>query len=193
MSNLTKLCAKSLLRRRRRENKRNRILSIFAAMVCVITVYILILPAITMEHQTICGKEEHEHTKDCYDTDSEGNLVLICGMEEHAHKEACLASSAADISAETEATESTENGADTAESEAENKIETETGEEEYTKEELEEAPKSAAEPLTEPSEGIIAVLITEDEEPGEFDSAEENAALEELRKEMSFATGRSQP
>ena len=193
MSNLTKLCAKSLLRRRRRENKRNRILSIFAAMVCVITVYILILPAITVEHQTICGKEEHEHTKDCYDTDSEGNLVLICGMEEHAHKEACLASSAADISAETEATESTENGADTAESEAENKIETETGEEEYTKEELEEAPKSAAEPLTEPSEGIIAVLITEDEGPGEFDSAEENAALEELRKEMSFATGRSQP
>ena len=51
------------------------------------TVYALILPALTAEADTYCGKEEHTHTEDCYQD------KLICGQEEgqgaHQHTEAC--------------------------------------------------------------------------------------------------------
>lgn len=36
-------------------------------IVVFVTTYMLILPAITMEHSPICGKEEHIHTALCLD------------------------------------------------------------------------------------------------------------------------------
>ena len=62
---------------------------IMASIVVFITTYSLVLPAITMEKNAICGLEEHpEHTADCY------TEVLICGQEEyegHAHTDECYA------------------------------------------------------------------------------------------------------
>ena len=60
-----------------------------AAVVVFITVYMLILPAITMTGPT-CGLEEHTHSDSCYE------LRLVCGLEEipegdtaHVHGPAC--------------------------------------------------------------------------------------------------------
>ena len=60
-----------------------------AAVVVFITVYMLILPAITMTGPT-CGLEEHTHSDGCYE------LRLVCGLEEtpegdaaHVHGPAC--------------------------------------------------------------------------------------------------------
>lgn len=92
-----------------------RVVSCLAVIVVFCTTYALILPAITMEHKTICGLEEHAHTDDCYVTelvypqstmdcpveavihthskecyDSDGNL--ICGYADfvvHTHDENC--------------------------------------------------------------------------------------------------------
>lgn len=86
------------------------------AMACVVvfcTTYALILPAITMERDYICGLEEHVHSESCYtqetvsswlctlDTpvahthdamcvDNSGNLICqIAEAEAHVHEESC--------------------------------------------------------------------------------------------------------
>ena len=46
------------------------------AVVVFITTYALILPALTLTKDTICGLEEHTHTEDCY------TRILKCGQEE---------------------------------------------------------------------------------------------------------------
>ena len=79
-----------------------------ACIVTFITTYLLIMPAVTLSRAADCGQEEHTHTEDCYETESEltcgqeehvhtedcydeeGNL--ICGMEEHAHDDSCYTS-----------------------------------------------------------------------------------------------------
>ena len=89
---------------------------VFAAVFC--TTYALILPALTLEGDPVCGFEEneiilHSHDENCYD--SEGTLlcsepeskthlhaeecfaessktVLICEAEEHIHDEKCYGS-----------------------------------------------------------------------------------------------------
>ena len=69
---------------RKRENRvmLRRAMLIMASIVVFVTTYSLVLPAITMEKEAICGLEEHpEHTDECY------TLILDCGQEEHeAHK-----------------------------------------------------------------------------------------------------------
>ncbi len=108
---------------RSRQNRRllTRFVSITAAVVVFITTYALVLPAITMEEEALCGilahqhddtcyermlvcgleeSEDHEHTEDCYEE------VLICGLEAHTHSEACY--EAAEESADFEETEITE-------------------------------------------------------------------------------------
>lgn len=65
-----------------------KIVGILACIVVFCTTYALILPAITMENTPYCGKEEHQHTEDCY------SQKLICGKEEstlpvHTHTEDC--------------------------------------------------------------------------------------------------------
>ena len=58
-----------------------------SCIVVFCTVYVLILPAITLERKTTCGQEEHVHTEECYSVEGQ----LICGREEHLHTETCYA------------------------------------------------------------------------------------------------------
>ena len=63
-------------------------------MACIVvfcTTYALILPAITLEKDTVYGIEEHTHSEECYQqvTVTE-QPVLSCGYP-HAHTEACYA------------------------------------------------------------------------------------------------------
>lgn len=63
-----------------------KIVSAMASVVVFVTVYALILPAITLSNQAPkCNAEEHTHVAECYD--AEGNVV--CGTEEHVHNLAC--------------------------------------------------------------------------------------------------------
>lgn len=63
-------------------------------MACIVvfcTTYALILPAITMEKQYICGMEEHIHNSDCYV--QETLVSLSCSLEQpvaHTHDGLCL-------------------------------------------------------------------------------------------------------
>lgn len=80
-----------------------RAVGILACLVVFITVYALVLPAITMEGTPTCGLEEHTHTDDCYevqltctntDPDHEHSdacytKTVICGLEEHIHSDDC--------------------------------------------------------------------------------------------------------
>lgn len=77
----------------RRHLLHNRWNKVLAAMMCVVvfcTTYALILPAITLDRETVCGKEEHTHTATaCYTQN------LICTTdenEEHTHTDACYES-----------------------------------------------------------------------------------------------------
>lgn len=67
--------AGELLLERSRYRQWFRCVAGMAAVVVFVTVYALILPAITLEKETFCGMEEHTHTEDCYEN------VLICAQE----------------------------------------------------------------------------------------------------------------
>ena len=68
----------------------HRAVLVLICAVVAVTTYTLVLPAITMEGDFICGKEVHVHTEDCYTLQPDGSKVLTCGMEEHVHDETCL-------------------------------------------------------------------------------------------------------
>lgn len=97
-----------------RQRWRRRLFRILAGVVVFCTTYALILPAITMEKQPVCGLEEHEHTFQCYLTgypfrcpqmESDTPVVhqheglcfaedgtLICTLpevREHLHEDSC--------------------------------------------------------------------------------------------------------
>ena len=78
-----------LLLKQKRRKLWHKIVGILACLVVFCTSYALILPAITMERTTYCGKEEHQHDESCYATSE----ILICESEavseEHIHTEAC--------------------------------------------------------------------------------------------------------
>ena len=83
---LLREAAKHKLQNRRRKRWQKTV-SILACLVVFCTVYALILPALTAEADTYCGKEEHTHTEACYED------KLICGKEEgegaHHHTDDC--------------------------------------------------------------------------------------------------------
>ena len=83
---LLREAAKHKLQDRRRKRWQKTV-SILACLVVFCTVYALILPALTAEADTYCGKEEHTHAEDCYEE------KLICGKEEgegaHHHTDDC--------------------------------------------------------------------------------------------------------
>ena len=56
-----------------------------SCVVIFITTYVLVMPAVTLSGTPDCGQEEHRHTDDCYETQSE----QICGLEEHTHSDDC--------------------------------------------------------------------------------------------------------
>lgn len=74
--------------------RRNRIVrklvSILACVVVFSTTYALILPAITMERETLCGLAEHQHTESCYTRKDVRHLA--CGSQSlgiHTHTAQC--------------------------------------------------------------------------------------------------------
>jgi hypothetical protein len=72
--------AKGYIEKHRRLSVWHKLLLSMAAVVVFMTTYMLILPAITMENNVICGMTEHTHTDACY----EENVQLICDMEDAA-------------------------------------------------------------------------------------------------------------
>lgn len=93
----------SQLIKQRRYKKWQIFVSILASIVVFVTIYLLILPAITKEPTIYCGYEEHIHTDECYScyadysetgvpanhSHKEKECELICGLEEHEHTEMC--------------------------------------------------------------------------------------------------------
>ena len=82
---------KNLYRRKKRWQK---VVSALACVVVFCTTYALILPAITLETDTICGMVEHTHGEDCYAPLAEGQEEgeIICILEQmnvHQHSEDC--------------------------------------------------------------------------------------------------------
>ncbi len=90
--------------RKRKRSIWKKIISVLACIVVFCTTYALILPAITMEKPTYCGKTEHTHADECFE--ASGNL--ICELEEHEHSEECYADPNAQTSADTQPEEDTE-------------------------------------------------------------------------------------
>lgn len=70
-----------------------KVVTAMASVVVFCVVYALILPAITMTSDAVCGMTEHAHAAECYD--EEGNL--ICGLEEHEHTLECYSDLNADV------------------------------------------------------------------------------------------------
>ena len=69
-----------------------RMVRTMAMAVVFCTTYALILPAITMEQDTLCGKSAHTHGEDCYEQRQVS--VLECGIGDgacviHSHNEFC--------------------------------------------------------------------------------------------------------
>lgn len=63
-----------------------RVVTGMACVVAIGTAYALVLPAITMELQPLCGQEEHIHEESCYET----REVWSCLQDQgHTHGESC--------------------------------------------------------------------------------------------------------
>ena len=80
-------------------NRRRAWRKLVRVMACVVvfcTTYVLILPAITMEQDTFCGREEHTHTANCYTRQVQEVQLqppsLLCdriALGIHSHTEQC--------------------------------------------------------------------------------------------------------
>lgn len=85
--------AKAFLRAQRKKNIWYRTMCGLAAVVVFVTTYMLILPAITLEKETICGKEAHTHTEECYEeVIIAPQKVLNCTKKAlgiHEHEDEC--------------------------------------------------------------------------------------------------------
>lgn len=82
----------AFLRNQNRKSRWYKVVSCMAAVVVFCTTYALILPAITMDNQTICGMEEHTHTDDCYIAELVyPQSAMDCSVEAniHTHDDDC--------------------------------------------------------------------------------------------------------
>lgn len=78
--------AAEYINQQRKKKRWTNVVSVLAAVVVFCTTYALILPAITLETDVFCGREEHTHGADCY------GQVLTCTLPEgeaHVHTDAC--------------------------------------------------------------------------------------------------------
>ncbi len=79
--------------RHKRYKTWQKVVMVLASVVVFCTTYALILPAITMEKDVICGIEEHLHNEDCYQLPAVVEQVtLMCTQENlnlHQHEETC--------------------------------------------------------------------------------------------------------
>lgn len=60
-----------------------------SCIVVFCTTYALILPAITMTKEPVCGKEEHTHTDECYSVEDEEESLENCSFVLHSHTKDC--------------------------------------------------------------------------------------------------------
>ena len=82
--------AREVLRARKKKKIWYRVMTSMAALVVFVTTYMLILPAITMEKELVCGLEEHTHSEECYGVQS--RKVLTCDydtLKVHQHTREC--------------------------------------------------------------------------------------------------------
>ena len=90
-----------ILRTKQRRKHLKRAMVSLSVIVAMLTSYLLIMPAVTMERDPICGQEEHTHTDECYEhrlicgkTEQDGQAettqrVLSCAFTTHVHGESC--------------------------------------------------------------------------------------------------------
>lgn len=88
--------AEKFQKKRQKKKIWQRIIGALGCVVVFCVTYALVLPAITEEKETFCGKEEHIHEDACYtQTASEtAERILICTLEEkvpHVHGDTCYA------------------------------------------------------------------------------------------------------
>ena len=82
------------LNKSRRQRKWwQRVVRTMAMVVVFCTTYALILPAITMEQDAICGLEAHVHEESCYSTQQ--TATFLCGLDDqvavvHSHDALCF-------------------------------------------------------------------------------------------------------
>lgn len=69
----------------------NKFVRVMACVVVFCTTYALILPAITVEQEYLCGMQDHTHDQECYAELTE--IQQVCGLAEepegHQHNEEC--------------------------------------------------------------------------------------------------------
>lgn len=80
--------AAELNRKKSRRRIWHRILTVLSAFVVFVTTYILILPAITLTEEPLCGIEAHTHTDECVTLQTK--TVFLCEENLHVHTEECL-------------------------------------------------------------------------------------------------------
>lgn len=87
----------SLFLKQHKFNKRwKKVLLFLGVIVVFCTAYMLMLPAITLETETVCGITEHTHSDECYFAPD----IIVCEVQEHIHSDECYADNS-DSSAET--------------------------------------------------------------------------------------------
>ncbi len=87
----------SLFIKQHKFNKRwKKVLLFLGVIVVFCTTYMLMLPAITLESETVCGITEHTHSDECYFAPD----IIMCDLQEHIHSDECYAADS-DSSAET--------------------------------------------------------------------------------------------
>ncbi len=79
-----------------RKRRGRQVLTVLAAIVVFCTVYALMMPAVTMSNQVICGMEAHVHSEDCWTVELSGpRPELVCdamdysGVVIHQHNSFC--------------------------------------------------------------------------------------------------------
>ncbi len=81
---LQKAAAYSKVRKRRK--RWQKVVTCLAAVVVFCTAYALILPAITQERQSYCGRQAHTHDASCWQM---CGTVMSCAPSEHVHGDSC--------------------------------------------------------------------------------------------------------
>ncbi|MBR5490570.1 MAG: CHAP domain-containing protein, partial [Oscillospiraceae bacterium] len=81
-------------KKRRKRKAWKKVVTAMSAVVVFVTTYALIIPAITMNSDTSCGKEEHVHSESCYVGIASGveGGELICTADNenvHVHGDEC--------------------------------------------------------------------------------------------------------
>ena len=75
--------------RHRRNRIWKKLVTALGCLVVFCTTYALILPAITMERETVCGLSEHVHSDSCYSRQRGALICTLAESEGHTHTDAC--------------------------------------------------------------------------------------------------------